>query len=854
MRSLLLLLFVLFPAADFAEGQENPPANSAGGAWSAPRYGLRMTLPATWRSREAELQGEAFRAEFERDGRDEERLALRLFASDQVGGAEGARQLSVRSVEGSADYSDPILAELPFSGEAVAALTLDVLRDSPTLRLRHLYLEHAGYVLVIESVAPSDEFERRWPEHLELWESLELFEPEPAEATPADAERARLESLAARCGQDVRWASSWEEAAARGRAEGKPVLVCLRAYRGFQITDPNLSGVFMEPAWIDLLNARTVPLLRSSTGGLPFESFDSYGLSSTTFGATWLLVTPEGEVVADHPYPQYPAFVEALDAVEGYPGEAVPGEGTPAERARAFAGRGELDRARALLGRGVDDPLLPVELARRERDGERMLELIAEQERQGRSSALGFDLGVQRVRALAGLGRAGAAAEALDALAETFDGGATAEQRGTLALLDARLRWCAGDFDGARAALLRATEVAPDGPEGAIAAATLLSTSWQVQVKPRLAWLDPRDTAELRPATPEPLPLDEVGRAREQALTWLLNAQRPDGLWFEPAAAGRSAGAPPHDFQLATSALALRALLRVPASPQVEAALERGTAGVLAGWEAQRADEEAVFFMDYAVWSRACLLDLLADLAVNERIPLEHAGELASIAFDELVSRVQPNGGWSYYLTTDLSASSTAAQSISFTTAAVTLGLLHAREVGLLDGDAVDTVVESALDQLERMRDDDGEFAYMQSPGADDPGDVSSSGAAGRGPVCTLALLRGGRVEAEALERALYRFSLHRAAYAREVGRALMHTGREGEGSHYLTWDYAMAAEAAEALGGAEALRYRDPILEELLRARLSDGAFLGSPLIGRAHGTAEALRAFTSLEASARE
>ena len=42
---------------------------------------------------------------------------------------------------------------------------------------------------------------------------------------------------------------------------------------------------------------------------------------------------PEGEVVADHPYPHYPAFVEALGAIEGYPGEAVPGGGTSAERA-----------------------------------------------------------------------------------------------------------------------------------------------------------------------------------------------------------------------------------------------------------------------------------------------------------------------------------------------------------------------------------------------------------------------------------------------------------------------------------------------------------------------------------------
>jgi tetratricopeptide (TPR) repeat protein len=830
---LLALLLVSGLAAGLLRGQEvSSSAKLPADDWIAAQYGLRMALPATWASRKAEVQSEVFRAEFHRPDADGERLALRLFPQAQVGGAEDARRLSIQSVRGSADYSEPISAEIEFQGSLATAFTVDVLRDSPELRLRHLYLEHAGHVVVLESIAAVDEFESSWPDHLELWEALEFFEPESPRATEADARRERLASLAARCGQDVQWAASWSEAAARGRAEHKPVLLALRAYRGFQITDPNSSGVLMDPAWVELLNSRTVPLRLSSTRGLPFESFESYGLSGTTFGATWLLVTPEGEVVSDQPYPLYEPFVEALDALEQWPGEALPTGATNLDRARALATRGHLEEAAASLGDSAAESLLKVELARRQRDGQRMLELLEGSIHPPElDAAQRFEAGIQGVRALAGLGRAEAAAEALSALKESLDEASSDPDRGAVALLEGRLRWCAGDFDGARAAFEQTTRLAPDEPPGAIAAATLLSTSWEVQSVPRLAWLGPRDTEALAPAPYAPLPIGEAAAAAEQALAWLLEAQRPDGLWFEPAAAGRSPGAPPHDFQLATSAIALRALLRWPTSPAIEAALKRGTSAVLEGWAAQRADEGAVFFMDYVVWSRACLLDLLADLTADERLERARAEQLATIAYEELVARVQPNGGWSYYLTTDLSAASSAAQSISFTTAAVVLGMLRARDAGLLTGDSVDAVIEAALDQLERMRDADG-----------------------RGPVCTLALLRGGRAEVQDLEAALYRFTVHRAAYAREVGRALMHTGRQGEGSHYLTWDYAMAAEATEALDRVEASRYRDPILEELLRTRLTGGAFMGSPLVGRAHGTAEALRTFASLEIVARE
>ena len=797
-----------------------------------------MALDEGWSASRDEPRGERLRVLLSRDAFSDEQVALRVFPSDATGGPDGARRLTIASVENREAYSEPVVSTARLDGAEHPALTVDLLEQDPILRLRHVYLEHADHVLVLESVAPREVFDARWEDFEEVWGGLTLVDP-----MPADPERAALERLAARCGTDVRWAGTWEEAAARARSEQKPILLALRSYRGFQISDPSLSTVFMDPAWIELLNTRTVPLRATSAADMPFATFDAYGLSETTFGATWLVITPDGDVVGDHAFPGYRALVENLDRLADCPGESVDPSLAGLERARALAARGDLDGARDELGAAPADRLFEVELARRELDAERMLGLLEEIESEDLADELAAEASIARVQALMGAGRVDEAARALEGTRA-----AHGDLGGRVALLEGTLRWSGGEREVAGDLWRALIEEHPESDSAAIAAATMLGTSWAAGIEPWPAWPAARDLEELAPGTHAPLEVSEAASLRGEVLGRLLTLQREDGSWFERSAAGRKRDRAPHDFELATTSLALRALLRAPRSKAVEASIERGIAHVIDGWGAQRADADAVLFMDYAVWSRACILDLLAEAAAAGWVDSSRATELAEVAFDELVTRVQPNQGWSYYLTSDLQSGATTQQSISFTTAAVAIAMLRAREAGLLQGERVDGTIGGALDQLERMRDRDGEFAYMQAPGTSDPGDVSSSGAAGRGPVCTLALLRGGRVEASALVAALDRFVAYRGAYTREVGRALMHTGREGEGSHYLTWDYAMAAEAIEDLPGEEGRRFVEPVLEALLQTRLDDGTYLGSPLLGRAHGAAEAARAFAHL------
>jgi hypothetical protein len=125
---------------------------------------------------------------------------------------------------------------------------------------------------------------------------------------------------------------------------------------------------------------------------------------------------------------------------------------------------------------------------------------------------------------------------------------------------------------------------------------------------------------------------------------------------------------------------------------------------------------------------------------------------------------------------------------------------------------------------------------------------TSPAGGAGRGPLCALALLRAGREDRGALKRRLEIFAEHAATLGAERGKGLMHTGADAQGSHYILYDWATAAEAAAELPPEEAARYRRVIVDQLLACRTDDGAFLDNPILGRDLGAALALRAFAFL------
>jgi hypothetical protein len=157
-------------------------------------------------------------------------------------------------------------------------------------------------------------------------------------------------------------------------------------------------------------------------------------------------------------------------------------------------------------------------------------------------------------------------------------------------------------------------------------------------------------------------------------------------------------------------------------------------------------------------------------------------------------------------------------------------------------------MLERGLDALEAMRSDAGIFAYMlwtyQQRATEEP----VAGAAGRAPLCELALLRAGRSDEGRLRAALDQFLEHSATLVKETGKALMHCGPEGQGCHYILYDYATAARAVAALPAGERKPYRARLLALLDTTRRADGAFLDTQVLGPTSGTALALLALSDL------
>jgi hypothetical protein len=121
-------------------------------------------------------------------------------------------------------------------------------------------------------------------------------------------------------------------------------------------------------------------------------------------------------------------------------------------------------------------------------------------------------------------------------------------------------------------------------------------------------------------------------------------------------------------------------------------------------------------------------------------------------------------------------------------------------------------------------------------------------GALGRGPICTLALHRAGRATEAQVRRAVELFLKHRALYAREQGKSLMHAGPHGQGCHYLLFDYLYTARAVRRLPAD----VRPPMRRRLARlihaARYAGGGYADTPLAGRHAGTGLALLAIRAL------
>lgn len=824
-------------------------------------FGFRLQLPDGWVTTEERATSDGLEVAWAPlDAATSVQLKIRVNPTGVGRDPDLAVTRILDSVRGDDAYAGAERTRRELLGARAPGLQIDSSDGQRTWRVRQAFAAQHGLLYQLQDITVPDEFDARVEGFDAIWETFAF-----TELSAESVARRRLESLAARCGSEVGWARNWDDAVRRARAGGGlPILASLRRYPGFDISDERMSGFFMNEDTLALLEERFVPLLVDPAMQVPFADHDVYGMSSYSFGEALLVVDTGGEVHYDHFLHVDALLVDALSGRPDWAGPPAARLRDPLDQARLHFRRGELPACLASLdevdesapARALAVAILRAEVAARRSDApgawdalqtaREHVAALEPEEADARDAEL--DLLIAEAGVLSGLGRGADAAERVERALALAEGGA---REAEVVLMAGDLAWAREGQDAARGWYERLVldEERADERWTWLAAARLTSTGWLLdesggQEPGPTGWPDAADLALLAPPRFDPLPVSDAARAADDALAYLLALQRPDGHWPSRSDVSRADDDPADDFQLAITAIAIQGLLTRRGEPGVDAAVQRAVAWLLPAYEGAVEADEPDAFMDYAVWSRPYVLWALADLVDHGLLPGGRARDVAASIHAELSALQKPGGGWSYYLTGDIeSAPPTVLVSMTFTTAVNVLALVRAREAGLAPPEEL---IERGLDSLQAALTDDGLYVYMVGAEASRP--TGPSGASGRGPLCAWAMLAGGRGDGDAIEEALEAFMRHREAYARETGKALMHTGLQAEGSHWLLFDYTYAAAAADQLPARKARRFERPLLELLLATRTEDGAFVDNPIIGPAYGAGMALMAFEHL------
>lgn len=777
----------------------------------------------------------------------EARLSVTATKTPAAPDAETLRTFYREAVETAPGVSDVEEFERTIGGRETVGLSMRVESGGVVYSLRHSYSVADGRQFVLEDLFRRSNATKSKTMLKTLdgaWEGFEFLEVEGP-----SPEQARLAELAGRCGSEVVLAEDWASASKRARAEGKRILVCVHLLPGFDIENPWLSGGFMTPEYIDLFNERYVTLLYRRGLDAPFERQDVYGMSRTSFGTTLLVVDPDGNVLGET-LTDIDAFLRAelasrppgVERIEPFQSR------DPIAHGERFVRRGEFELAREVLAqeRSARAHLLEAEMARRE------LELEAWGEALGRARSAA-DAGQHAPEILLAsaehalsLGQPERAEAGLEALIEAHPAGEAAREA---AYLLGAIDMAAEDFEGAERRWTALCDEEPESRWAWKAAAKLQSTAWQARKGERLHWPPAEYFLAGRHPAPEPGREEDVELVVRQAVQYLVDGQRADGTWICPGELGDEPWEDePLNLTEAITCLAARSLLAHREHPGVTEAVERALDHVIRRLEHDLSQELERLYMDYAVWNRASQVLLFCDALELGFGEPERVGRALELALGDLRARQHAQGGgWSYFISGSAEGSDNPmTQSISFATAYAVQALGAALETG---AEMPEGLVAEAVDCLERMRNDNGTFVYMLHHASEKSGRATTpASAAGRGPLCVDALLSHGKSDLEELRANLETYLAHHDGLTHQVGRALMHAGPDAEGSHWVLFDYATAAEAQRRLPRAEGAKYRALILGDLLETRRADGSFLDNQVLGRDCGTALALLAFEAL------
>lgn len=770
----------------------------------------------------------------------------------------------VKSIDGIRDCK-PI--EMKVAGLLVPGLELEQDAMGQTFFVRQAYLLSQGLEYKFQVHAPKDQFE----EHNKLFQAaFESFEVVPL-AGEAVAQ-AKLRELANRCGSEVEFYDDWDKVATDARKEKKLILVTVNAVPGFEIGDQFKRGIFMDLDIVRLANSRFKVLQWRRGMGAPFEAQDRFGMGPSTFGTGMLVVTPDADVVRQVFLLESTAVYDQLiDVLSGHPQISVPTPPADADRWHSIQfllHTGQLEKARAMLSE-VDDTAkdpqewwLHFEYNRLKRNGSKAMESLMNSNKSGQKLAGPISEArfyLDFINLFVVTGQPDTAAMHLGQLMEwpnqpkEIARELPSDLMAEALLMKGALRLQAEDRAGCEEAWLKLATDYPESRWAWMAAAFMTGPGWKVDIWPDLRWPDQKDRRfAFMPKPANAATSASVDELIEGAADHLLNSQLLDGSWAAISSYNDRKKLA-DDFELAATAISGRALLRLNKGEKTKWAAKNALAWILRQREVRQKEEvPPVVFMDYAVWSRSYMIYFLADCIDAEIGDAKLVRAEIKNCLNDLAERQQSNGGWSYYLSTQVGGQA-AAQSISFTSATVVKAWQRAQDVGV---EFDQEILDRGLACMEALRSDEGTFAYFLN-GADintaSPASMGVEGSAARGPSCALSLIRGGREDWEQMVPRMEMYADKLATFGKQHHKALMHAGPAAQGSHYLLYDYSTGAEALregwQHLPEKLRSKVQKTILRELRLCLNADGSFVDNPLMGTDTCTGLALNTLLDLK-----
>lgn len=532
-----------------------------------------------------------------------------------------------------------------------------------------------------------------------------------------------LEGPAARCGLEIPWVRSLEEAQRRSRETGRPIAWWIPTLEGSPMDRKKViekylrTGPLMMPVVVELMSQVFVPLWRAGEA----SHRRPFGVAPLEFIEPGILfLTPDLEVI--HRVDRISTFSEYW--FRHLFGEVLRKTGRPLPEDRA-----RIEGPRNLLSEGSPDPAV---FENREDPEARYCH--------------------------------GAALH----LAGRDDEGRAVWKT----IPEGRWAWKA------------AAELAGDGP---------FVRGFEIYERLPEGSLEGLPTSTTRPLTsPDP----------DRAIRFLLGMQRHHGGWDDSRYHFGGDDSLPN-VHMAVTALAALALREWRGADRAGRALQRAEAYLRDESRIAEIDEDEI------VWAQAYRLMYFA-----------RAGDRATASrmARALARQQDPRGAWRHEYPNP------------FVTATALLALDEARRAGV---EVPEAVFQRGADALASARDHRGVFSYgFPGRGAD------IRGAAGRMPLCELALFRCGRSTKEDLAAAVDASFRHHELLER-VRKYDDHADPWRNGGFFFWYDQWGRAMAAAASGQSAALERQRRIVLETAEI---DGCWVDSHELGRVYGTAVAL------------